>query len=124
MALTLDVDGRLTITAGDAPFQVEFRGDVVALVLPDLRAARTLGRTFTRLERRAWLRSFQALLGRTGLELQVWVGTRQVARLAGVTRTGRLAVWLGLDPLELQVRAVLATLARRRLPRTNREFTP
>src|ERR671912_572010 len=115
MTAALDVLGHLTILAdGGRPLRVEFRGDVVALELPDLRAALALGGRMRRPERRAWLRRVQAALGRAGLELHIRVGRRQVGRLAADTRPGRLAAWLGLDPVELKVRPVLALLGRLR----------
>jgi hypothetical protein len=115
MAAALDVLGHLTILAdGGRPLRVEFRGDVVALEIPDLRAALALRGRMRRSERRAWLRRVQAALGLAGLELHIRVGRRQVGRLAAGTRPGRLAAWLGLDPVELKVRPVLAVLARLR----------
>ena len=115
MAAALDVLGHLTIVAdGGRPLRVEFRGDVVSLEIPDLRAALALRGRMRRGERRAWLRRVQAALGRAGLELHIRVGRLQVGRLAAGTRPGRLAAWLGLDPVELKVRPVLALLARLR----------
>ena len=107
--------GHLTILAdGVRPLRVEFRGDVVALEVPDLRAALALRSRMRRPERRAWLRRVRAALGLAGLELHIRVGRRQIGRLAADTRPGRLAAWLGLDPMELKVRPVLAPLARLR----------
>ena len=115
MAAALDVLGHLTILAdGGRPLRVEFRGDVVSLEIPDLRAALALRGRMRRPERRAWLRRVQAALGRAGLELHIGVGRRPVGRLAAGTRPGRLATWLGLDPIELRARPVLALLARLR----------
>jgi hypothetical protein len=115
MAAALDVLGHLTILAdGGRPLRVEFRGDVVSLEIPDLRAALALRGRMRRPERRAWLRRVQAALGRAGLELHICVGRRPVGRLAADTRPGRLAAWLGLDPVELKVRPVLAMLGRLR----------
>src|SRR3954468_7694713 len=115
MAAGLDVLGHLTILAdGGRPLPVEGRGDVVALEVPDLRAALALRGRMRRPERRAWLRRVQAALGTAGLELHIRVGRRQIGRLAAGTRPGRLAVWLGLDPVELTARPVLAMLARLR----------
>ena len=115
MAAALDVLGHLTIVAdGGRPLRVEFRGDVVSLEIPDLRAALALRGRMRRPERRAWLRRVQAALGLAGLELHIRVGLRPVGRLAADTRPGRLAAWLGLDPIELKVRPVLALLARLR----------
>src|SRR3954447_21560048 len=115
MAAGLDVLGHLTILAeGRLSLDVEFRGDVVALEIPDLRAALALRGRMRRPERRAWLRRVQAALGRAGLELHIRVGRRRVGRLAAGSRPGRLAAWLGLDPVELKVRPVLALLARLR----------
>ena len=56
-------------------------------------------------------------MGLAGLELHIRVGRRPVGRLAAGTRPGRLAAWLGLDPIELKVRPVLALLARLRAGR-------
>ncbi len=115
MAAGLDVLGNLTIHAdGGRPIRVEFRGGVAALEIPDLRSALALRGRMRRPERRAWLRRVQVALGLAGLELQVRVGRRLVGRLAADTRPGRLATWLGLDPMELKVRPVLAALARLR----------
>src|SRR5512135_682081 len=102
------------ILADDDRLRVEFLGDVVALDLPDLRTALALRRKLPRCERRAWLRRAQATLARADLELQVWVGRQQVGRLAAGTRPGRVAAWLGLDPMELKVRPLLTPVARRR----------
>src|ERR1044071_776756 len=50
------VPGHLTIPAdAGRPLRVEFRGDVVALEIPDLRAALALRGRMRRLERRAWI---------------------------------------------------------------------
>ena len=118
MAAPLDVLGHLTILAdGGRPLRVEFRGEVVALEIPDLRAALALRGRMRRPERRAWLRRVQAALGRAGLELHIRVGRRPVGRLAAGTRPGRFAAWLGLDPIDLKVRPVLALLARLRAGR-------
>jgi len=114
MAAGLEVLGHLTILGDDeSRLQVEFRGDVVAIELSNLRAALVLRRTLPRVRRRAWLQRVREELVRAGLELQIWVARRQVARLAEDTRSGWVATWLGLDPLELRVRSVLAVLARR-----------
>lgn len=116
MAAGLEVLGHLTILSDDEDrLRVEFRGDIVALELPDLRRALAIRRKIPRLQRRAWLRRVQAALARAGLELQVWIGRRQVGRLAAGSRPGRVATWLGLDPMELRVCLILAMLARRRL---------
>ncbi len=123
MAAALDLLGHLTILAdGGRPLRVKFLGDVVALEIPDLRAALALRRRMRRPERRAWLRRVQAALGRAGLELHIRVGQRQVGRLAAGTRPGRLAAWLGLDPVELKVRPVLAMLVRLRAGRDGGGF--
>ena len=54
MTAALDVLGHLTILAdGGRPLRVEFRGDVVALEIPALRAALALRGRMRRLERRA-----------------------------------------------------------------------
>ena len=106
MTERLEILGRLTILGEKADrFAVEFRGDVVALTIPNVRAALALRRKMSRPRRRAWLLRSQELLTRAGLELQVWIGGRQVARLGAVTRSGRLAAWLGLDPLEFTFRS-------------------
>src|SRR3954453_347296 len=105
MAAALDVLGHLTILAhGGRPLRVEFLGDVVALEIPDLRATLALRGRMGRSERRAWLRRVQGAVGLGGLELPTRGGRRQVGRLAAGTRPGRLAAWLGLDPVELKVR--------------------
>jgi hypothetical protein len=115
--------GHLTIVAdGGRPLRVEFRGDVVSLEIPDLRAALALRGRMRRRERRAWLRRVQAALGRAGLELHIRVGRRPVGRLAADTRPGRLAAWLGLDPVELEVRPVLALLGRLRAGTVGGDF--
>ena len=114
MLAGLEILGHLTILGEDASrLSVEFRGDVVVLTLPDLRAALNLRRTMPRPRRRAWLIGAQAVLARAGLELQVWIGHRQVARLNAGSRPGRVATWLGLDPLELSLRPVFDLLTRR-----------
>ena len=115
MAAALDVLGHLTIVAdGGRPLRVELRGDVVSLEIPDLRAALALRGRMRRPERRAWLRRVQAALGRAGLEMHIRVGRRPVGRLAAGSRPGRIAAWLGLDPVELKARPVLAMLGRLR----------
>src|SRR4051812_5755751 len=115
MAAALDVLGHLTILAdGGRPLRVEFLGDVVALEIPALPAALALRGRMRRPERRAWLRRVQTALVLAGLELHIRVGRRQVGRLAAGTRPGRLATWLGLDPIGLKVRPVLAMLAHLR----------
>ena len=115
MAAALDVLGHLTIVAdGGRPLRVEFCGDVVSLEIPDLRTALALRDRTRRPERRAWLRRVQAALGLAGLELHIRVGGRPVGRLAADSRPRRLAAWLGLDPVELKARPVLAMLARLR----------
>jgi hypothetical protein len=115
-AAGLEVVGQLAILADDAPLQVEFRGGAIEVVLPDLRTALDLRKRLSRGERRAWARSVQSILARTGLELQVWVRRHQVGRLAATSRRGWLAVWLGVDPLELRTGAILATLLSRNPP--------
>ena len=116
-AAPLAVLGHLTILGDDAGagrLSIEFRGGVVALELPDLRTALALRRKIPRAGRRAWLDRLRAALGHAGLEFLVEVGGLRVARLAADTRPGRLAAWLGLDPMEVELRPVLAILARRR----------
>jgi hypothetical protein len=115
-AAGLEVVGHLSILADDAPLQVEFREGAIEVVLPDLRTALDLRKRFSRGERRAWARSVQSILARTGLELQVWMRRHQVGRLAATSRRRWLAVWLGVDPLELRIGAILATLLSRNRP--------
>jgi hypothetical protein len=110
LAAGLDVVGRLSILADDAPFLVEFRGGTIEVVLPDLRTALHIRKRFSRGERRAWANSVRSIMARTGLELRVWVKRRQVGRLAATSRQGWLEVLLGVDPLELRIGAILATL--------------
>jgi hypothetical protein len=109
----LELAGHLTILADERDrIDVQFRGDVVAVVLPDLRGLRALRRKLPR-PGRVWRERLRSDLSRAGLELQVWIGSRQVGRLAADTRAGRLARWLGLDPIELRIRSILAVLAGR-----------
>jgi hypothetical protein len=110
--LTADIEvvGQLSILADDTPIQVEFRGRVVAVVLPDIRTAIRLVMRFSRADRRAWMRSIQASLARAGLELQVWVRRRQVGRLTATSRPGWIALRLGVDPMELRTSTILASL--------------
>ena len=113
MAAGLEVIGNLTIVADDeSRLNVEFHGNLVVFELPDVRTALALRRRFPRLERLAWLERLRAEATRAGLELQVWVGGRQIGRFAAETRTGWVANRLGLGPIELRVRSVLAALAR------------
>ena len=107
MPTALEVTGLLTVLGDSGSLRVEFQDDVIALVLPDLRSALALRRKLPRGARRAWLLRARDLLARTGLELQVWVGGRKVARLAGGTRSGLLAASLGLTPMELTLRSFL-----------------
>ena len=97
----LELAGGLDIESDAGLLHVAFRGDVVALELPDLKSARRLGRLMRRGPRRAWLRRTDHMLAQAGIVLQVWVASRQVGRLGAGTRPSRLARWLGLDPLEL-----------------------
>src|ERR687889_1323506 len=95
----LDVLGHLTILAdGGRPLRVEFRGDVVALEIPDLRAALALRGRMRRLERRAWIRRVQAALGLAGLGLHIRVGRRPVGRLAADTPPGSTRRLAGPGP--------------------------
>lgn len=119
LAAGVEVVGQLSILADDAPLHVEFRGGAIEVALPDLRTALNLYKRLSRGDRRAWTRSVQATLARTGLELQVWVRRHQVGRLAATSRQGWLAVWLGVDPLELRIGAILATLVSRDPPAFN-----
>jgi hypothetical protein len=109
-ASDLEVVGQLSILADEVPFQVDFRGRVIEVALPDLRTALRLARGLPRGDRRSWLLSSQASLARAGLELLVLVGRRPVARLAATSRPGRLARWLGLDPMEVESGTILASL--------------
>jgi len=116
MAAGLEVFGHLTILADDeSRLRVEFRDDVVALKLPDLRTALALRRRLPRPRRRAWLQRLVAESARAGLELQIWIGGRQVGRLAADARPCWIAARLGLDPMELRVRPILAMLVRQPL---------
>ncbi len=116
LAAGLDVVGHLSILADDAAFQVEFGADAVEVVLPDLRTALHLFKTFSRDDRRAWARSVHSVVARTGRELRIWVKHRQVGRLAAASQRGWLAAWLGVDPLEVNTGAVLATLLGQKPP--------
>ena len=109
-AAVLDLAGRLTILADEAPLQVDFRRATIEVVFPDLWTALRLRGRFSRGDRRAWANSFRSMTALTGLELRVWVGGLQVGRIAATSKPGWLAVWLGLDPLELRIGAILATL--------------
>lgn len=112
----LEVVGHLSILVDNAPLQVEFRGAVIEVVLPDLRTVFDLRKRLLRSERRAWARSVQSILARTAQELQIRVRHHQIGRLAATSRRGWLAIFLGLDPLELKMGAILATLRRRNPP--------
>ena len=109
----LEVVGQLSILADEAPFQVDFRGGVIEVALPDFRTALCLVKRFSRGDRRSRMRSIQACLARAGLELRVLVRRRQVARLAAMSRPGWLARWLGVDPMELGAGTILASLVGR-----------
>ena len=106
----LEVVGQLSILADEVLFQVDFRGRVIEVALPDLRATLRLARGIPRGARRSWLRFSQASLAREGLELLVLVGRRPVGRLAATSRPGWLARWLGVDPMEVETGSILASL--------------
>ncbi len=109
----LEVAGQLTVLADDGErIDVAFRGDVVTVSVADFRGLRGLRRRMPR-PGRGWLEQLRRELARAGLELQVWVGSRQIGRLAADSRAGRLARWLGIDPIELRIRSILAVLAGR-----------
>ncbi len=112
-AVGLEVVGQLSILADNLPLQVEFKGSVVQIVLADLRTAFELRKSLGRGERRARFLGLQSLLARSGLELQVWVRSRQVGRLSGKCRPGFAAFLLGMDPFELRLRSILETLLDR-----------
>lgn len=114
LAAGLDVVGHLSILADDAPFQVDFRGATIEVVFPDLRAVFRLRKGFSRGERRALANSARSMMALSGLELRVWVRGRQVGRLAARSKRRWLESWLGVDPLELRIGAILATLLDRR----------
>ncbi len=124
LAAGLDVVGRLSILADDAPFQVEFRGSTIEIVIPDLRTVLHLRRRFSRGERRAWAKSLRSMMALTDLELRVWVRGRQVGRIAPSSKQGWLAVWLGVDPLELSIGAILATLLSHQHPASDGKAVP
>lgn len=110
----IELVGRLTILVdNDHLIQVDFRGDVVAVVLADLRAVLALRRNLPRPRRRIWLSRAHAELTRARLELQLWIGARQIGRLASDTRSGWIAASLGLGHMELRVLPILAVLAGR-----------
>lgn len=112
----IEVAGQLAILADDHPLHVEFAGDAVVVVFPDLRSALRLRRSFARGQRRALWESLRSTLARTGLELRVQVRDHEVGRLASTSRRNWLASWLGVDPLELKSRAILAALVGREPP--------
>jgi hypothetical protein len=115
----LDVVGQLSVLADDdTPFSVEFRGGVIAVLLPDFGTARRLRArpASGKGERRAMIRRIQSILARSGLELQVWVRGRRLGRLTGSSRSTRLASLLGVDPMEIRIRDILAALAGRPSP--------
>ena len=113
--LTADIEvvGQLSILADEFPLQVDFRGGVIEVALPDFRTAFRLVKRFSRRDRRLWMRSIQASLARAGLELQVLVKRRRVGRLAASSRPGWLARSLGVDPMELGNGTILASLVGR-----------
>lgn len=104
----LDIAGHLSILADGDPIDVAFRGSVVILTLPSLRTGLGLRKRLGLAGRREWIDRVQATLASAGLELEIRVRSRQVARLAAGSRRGWLATRLGLAPLELKVRAILA----------------
>ena len=116
LAAGIEVVGRLSILADDAPLDIEFRGGAIEVALPDLRTALALRTRFSRAERRAWTRSVQSLLAHTGLELRFRVSRHQIGRLSATSRRGRLSAWLGVDPLELNLGAIASALFGRDSP--------
>ncbi len=106
----LEIVGQLSILADESPLQVDFRGSVIEVALPDLQTALRLAKGVSRGDRRSWMRSIQASLARAGLELQVSVGHRQVGRLAAKSRSSWLARLLGVAPMELKTGTILASL--------------
>ena len=108
----LELAGHLAVLAGDQAFRVEFRNEIVVVDLPDLRAARALSRLVARPERRARLARLREVLDRAGLLLIVRVADREVGRLGGGLRPGRLAAWLGMDPMSINARAILKLITR------------
>ena len=118
LAAGIEVVGQLSILADDAPLRVAFKGGVIEVVLPHLRTAIKLRKRLSRDERRTWIRSVQSTLALTGLELQVWVSRHQVGRLAASSQRNWLAAGLGVDPFELNIGAIVATLLRRK-PKTS-----
>lgn len=112
-ASALDVVGQLSILADDAPIDVEFRGDTIVVTVPDLATGSRIVRRLPLRDRRAWGNRLAAILARAGLEVQVWVGDRQVAGLKPGASQGLVARWLGVGPLDIRFRAILASLFRR-----------
>lgn len=109
----VEVVGQLSILADGTPLQVEFRGGVIEVALPDFRTALRLSKKLSRGDRRSWMRSIQASLARAGLQLQILVGHRLIGRLAVNSQPGWLSRWLGVDPMELRAATILASLVRR-----------
>ena len=110
LASRLDVAGQLSVLAGDVPIDVEFRGDVIVVTLPDLRAATRVLQQIPTRDRRAWGRRMVEVLARSGLEVQIWTQGRQIAELKPGQTPGLLARWLGVGPLGLRFRAILASM--------------
>lgn len=109
----LDLAGHLDIFAGGDPIAVEFRGDVIEVRFPSFRGAWALRRRLGRARLRAWLPGMQDALARADVELHIRVGRRRVGRLAGDSRTTRLAAWLGIDPIEIDPWVALRARSRR-----------
>jgi len=107
----VEIVGQLSILADDEPLEIEFRGSVIVLALPDLTTALRLRRKLSRGERRLWTRRLQSTMAGTGLELQVWIKRRQIGWLAASSRGGWLATCFGVAPIELNIGALLATVA-------------
>ena len=109
VAAGLEVVGRLSILADDAPFLIEFREAKLRSYFP------TFGLRFIS------GRSFREVSGEPGQTSYVrpWAGRisnfgsggkrRQIGRLVAMRRDGWLAFLLGVDPLELRIGAILAT---------------
>jgi hypothetical protein len=116
LAAGLDVVGRLSVLTDDMPFQVDCQGSTIDVILPDLQTALRLRKRLSRVGRRAWATSLRSTMALSGLELRVWVCGRQVGRIAATSKRGWLAFWLGLDPFELSISALLAALVGRQFP--------
>ncbi|MCG6200635.1 hypothetical protein [Psychromonas antarctica] len=115
MNAALDVFTRLSLTDESGnQILVNADNEIISVMLPSLKVARTLLKQLSNCQQRAWIiANFHRGLNHADLIFEFQIAHRIIARIGPHTTSGVFSRMAGFGPVELKIIAILQSLLKR-----------